>query len=58
MTEEELLAASTGLGLRLDRRIARELAEEVRRVREAAQRLRELPLDFEGAPEGTEGDGR
>lgn len=58
MTEEELLAAAAALGLRLDRPTARALVAEVQRIREAADRLRELPADVERAPEGTDGDGR
>ena len=50
MTEEELLAAAAALGLRLDPGIARDLAGEVERVREAAQHLRDLPLDEAGDP--------
>ncbi|HEU5299658.1 MAG TPA: hypothetical protein VFW08_09200 [bacterium] len=58
MTDEELLAAAAALGLRLDRRIARELAAEVERVREAAHRLRELPLEVDTTPFAGETDER
>lgn len=58
MTDEELLAAAAALGLRLDRRIARELAAEVERVREAAHRLRELPLEVDTIPFTGETDER
>lgn len=58
MTDEELLAAAAALGLRLDRRIARELAAEVERVREAAHRLRELPLEADTTPFTEETDDR
>lgn len=58
MTEAELLAAAAALGLRLDRRIARELVEEVERIREAAQRLRELPLEGDTSPLAGETDER
>ena len=50
MTEDELLSAAASLGLRLDRRIRSELLSEVDRVREAAARLRELPIDPAASP--------
>jgi hypothetical protein len=58
VTEEELLAAAAAQNLRLDRPTARALAAEVQRIREAAQRLRELPIDPERAPDGADHGGR
>ncbi|HXF81868.1 MAG TPA: hypothetical protein VNN19_03855 [bacterium] len=50
MTEDELLAAATIFGLRCDRLLARRLLDEVERLREAAQRVRDLPVDREMPP--------
>lgn len=58
MTEDELIAAAAALGLVLDRRIIRELTSEVERVRGAAQRLRELPLDPDASPFAPSSDER
>jgi len=50
MTEEELLRAAAALGLSVDRALARALLSEVERVRAAAERLHELPLDLACSP--------
>jgi hypothetical protein len=55
LTEDDLLAAAAVLGLRLDRLQARRLLDEVERLREAAQRVRDLPMTREPPPwEGTD----
>ena len=58
MTEDDLLRIATSLGLSMDRERARDLLPEVARVLEAAQRLRELPLDATASPFDRAGDER
>lgn len=45
LKEDDLFRAATVLGLTLDRERIRVLLPEVRRILEAVERLRELPLD-------------
>jgi len=49
-TEEDLAKAAAALGLSLDRARIRAILPEVERLFEAAQRLRELPIDPTQAP--------
>jgi len=58
MTEDDLLRAAETLGLPLTRVRIRDLMSEVERIREAAQRLRELPLDLEASPFAPDTDER
>jgi|GEM_PF-2639307 len=58
MTEEDLLRAAAAMGLAVDWARARDLAAEVERIQNAAQRLRELPLDLEVSPLRADTDGR
>jgi hypothetical protein len=58
MTEDDLLRAAETLGLSLTRVRIRDLMSEVERIREAAQRLRELPLDLEASPFAPDTDER
>ena len=58
MTEDDLLRMTAVLGLRLDRECVRDLMAEVERIRDAARRLRELPLDLEASPFATDADDR
>ena len=53
-TEEGLAKAAEALGLSLDRARIRAILPEVERLFEAAQRLRELPIDPAQAPRVTE----
>lgn len=58
MTEDDLLRMTAVLGLRLDRECVRDLMAEVERIRDSAQRLRELPLDLEASPFAPDADER
>jgi len=53
-TEEDLAKVAAALGLSLDRARIRAILPEVERLFEAAQRLRELPIDPAQAPRVTE----
>ena len=53
-TEEDLAKAAEALGLSLDRSRIRAILPEVQRLLEAAQRLRELPIDPAQPPRLTE----
>lgn len=50
LNEDDLLRAMTLMGLTADPERLRRLLPEVRRILEAAERLRELPLDPDDAP--------
>lgn len=52
-TEEDLVKAAAAMGLSLDRARIRAILPEVRRVFEAARRLRELPIDPTRDPQVT-----
>ncbi|OFX14041.1 MAG: hypothetical protein A2V59_11210 [Armatimonadetes bacterium RBG_19FT_COMBO_69_19] len=58
MTEDDLLRAAETLGLPLTRVRIGDLLSEVERIRDAARRLRELPLDLEASPFAPDADER
>ena len=58
MTEDDLLRAAETLGLPLTRVRIGDLLSEVERIRDAARRLRELPLDLEASPFAPDADDR
>lgn len=51
LTEEDLAKRAAALGIPLDRARIRAILPEVERLREAAQRLRELPIDPAQSPQ-------